>query len=140
MSENTAGMPDVDTSDLAEQSELTPKLPHQLDPPVTAGVAMNRFVDVISGQFDADEEQPDLALPKRVLAPQAETPKLHKVLAQSGMGSRLEMEQLIMEGRITVNNEPAHWAAHSVRGPCQGQWQADSYSDRCAACARHRIP
>ena len=49
MSENTAGMPDVDTSDLAEQSELTPKLPHQLDPPVTAGVAMNRFVDVISG-------------------------------------------------------------------------------------------
>ena len=24
------------------------------------------------------------------------------------MGSRLEMEQLIMEGRITVNNEPAH--------------------------------
>jgi len=108
MSENTAGMPDVDTSNLAEQSELTPKLPHQLDPPVPAGAAMNRFVDVISGQFDADEEQPDLALPKRVLAPQAETPKLHKVLAQSGMGSRLEMEQLIMEGRITVNNEPAH--------------------------------
>ena len=38
----------------------------------------------------------------------AETPKLHKVLAQAGMGSRLEMEQLIMEGRISVNNEPAH--------------------------------
>jgi 23S rRNA pseudouridine2605 synthase len=47
-------------------------------------------------------------LAKRVLAPQAETPKLHKVLAQAGMGSRLEMEQLIMEGRISVNNEPAH--------------------------------
>ncbi len=67
-----------------------------------------RFEDVISGQFDADEESPDVAAPKRVLAPQAETPKLHKVLAQAGMGSRLEMEQLIMEGRITVNNEPAH--------------------------------
>ena len=38
----------------------------------------------------------------------AETPKLHKVLAQAGMGSRLEMEQLIVEGRISVNNEPAH--------------------------------
>ncbi len=49
-----------------------------------------------------------MAPPKRVLAPMAETPKLHKVLAQAGMGSRLEMEQLIMEGRITVNNEPAH--------------------------------
>lgn len=71
-------------------------------------VVANRFVDVVSGQFDADEEIADLALPKRVLAPLAETPKLHKVLAQAGMGSRLEMEQLIMEGRISVNNEPAH--------------------------------
>lgn len=67
-----------------------------------------RFEDVVSGQFDAEEELPEVQPQKRVLAPQAETPKLHKVLAQSGMGSRLEMEQLIMEGRITVNNEPAH--------------------------------
>ncbi len=73
-----------------------------------AGDARIRFEDVISGQFDADEESPDVLPPKRVLAPQAESPKLHKVLAQAGMGSRLEMEQLIMEGRITVNNEPAH--------------------------------
>lgn len=68
----------------------------------------NRFEDVVSGQFDADEEGADTIGLKRVLAPMAETPKLHKVLAQAGMGSRLEMEQLIMEGRITVNNEPAH--------------------------------
>ena len=72
------------------------------------GNRANRFEDVVSGQFDADEDQEDLSAPKRVLAPVAESPKLHKVLAQSGMGSRLEMEQLIMEGRITVNNEPAH--------------------------------
>lgn len=81
-------------------------------PPAAVGpskVALdNRFSDVISGQFDADEELIELAPPKRVLAPMAETPKLHKVLAQAGMGSRLEMEQLIMEGRISVNNEPAH--------------------------------
>jgi 23S rRNA pseudouridine2605 synthase len=74
----------------------------------SGGMSENRFVDVISGQFDADEELVELAPPKRVLAPMAETPKLHKVLAQAGMGSRLEMEQLIMEGRISVNNEPAH--------------------------------
>lgn len=37
-----------------------------------------------------------------------DTPKLHKVLAQSGLGSRLEMEKLIIEGRITVNDELAH--------------------------------
>src|SRR5512133_86585 len=73
--------------------------------PMTAEI---RFEDVVSGQFDAEDEGVDTAVLKRVLAPLAETPKLHKVLAQAGMGSRLEMEQLIMEGRITVNNEPAH--------------------------------
>jgi 23S rRNA pseudouridine2605 synthase len=67
-----------------------------------------RFVDVVSGQFDADEDSAEVPPLKRVLAPQAETPKLHKVLAQAGLGSRLEMEQLIVEGRISVNNEPAH--------------------------------
>lgn len=67
-----------------------------------------RFADVVSGAFDADEERADLPAPKRVLQPQAETPKLHKVLAQAGLGSRIEMEQLILEGRISVNNEPAH--------------------------------
>ena len=71
--------------------------------------ASHRFVDVVSGAFDEDEASPEVGLPlKRVLLPQVETPKLHKVLAQAGMGSRLEMEQLIMEGRISVNNEPAH--------------------------------
>jgi len=66
------------------------------------------FDDVVSGAFDAAQEQ-DLPVPtKRVLKPEAESPKLHKVLAQAGMGSRLEMEQLILEGRISVNGEPAH--------------------------------
>ncbi|MCE3273092.1 MAG: ribosomal large subunit pseudouridine synthase [Ramlibacter sp.] len=67
-----------------------------------------RFEDVVTGRFDAEEEAPEPAGAKRVLSPQPETPKLHKVLAQAGLGSRLEMEQLITEGRISVNNEPAH--------------------------------
>jgi len=67
-----------------------------------------RFADVISGQFDADEESPEVPALKRVLLPEADSPKLHKVLAQAGLGSRLEMEQLILQGRISVNNEPAH--------------------------------
>ncbi len=67
-----------------------------------------RFADVISGQFDEQADRADTALAKRVLLPQAETPKLHKVLAQAGLGSRMEMEQLITSGRISVNNEPAH--------------------------------
>jgi len=68
-----------------------------------------RFEDVISGEFDALLEQAEPEEPpKRVLQPHADAPKLHKVLAQAGMGSRLEMEQMILEGRISVNGEPAH--------------------------------
>ncbi|HMN22745.1 MAG TPA: pseudouridine synthase [Ottowia sp.] len=65
------------------------------------------FEDLVSGRFDAEADTPP-APPKRVLLPQPEQPKLHKVLAQAGLGSRLEMEQLILEGRISVNNQPAH--------------------------------
>ena len=67
-----------------------------------------QFEDVVSGRFDEDDTSADQVPAKRVLLPQVETPKLHKVLAQAGLGSRLEMEQLILEGRISVNNEPAH--------------------------------
>ncbi|MGE4375950.1 MAG: pseudouridine synthase [Burkholderiaceae bacterium] len=78
-------------------------------PPAAAhGAQGYQFADVVSGRFDADEASEAPAVHKRVLLPQAETPKLHKVLAQAGLGSRLEMEQLILEGRISVNNEPAH--------------------------------
>lgn len=69
-----------------------------------------RFEDVITGAYDAqaDGQAGQGTVGKRVLQPQADSPKLHKVLAQAGMGSRLEMEQMILEGRISVNGEPAH--------------------------------
>lgn len=35
-------------------------------------------------------------------------PKLHKVLADAGVGSRRDMEELILQGRVSVNGEPAH--------------------------------
>ncbi|MCW5234887.1 pseudouridine synthase [Verminephrobacter eiseniae] len=76
--------------------------------PAAIAVEGYQLADVVSGRFDADDAASDLLRPKRVLLPQVETPKLHKVLAQAGLGSRLEMEQLILEGRISVNNEPAH--------------------------------
>ena len=92
------------------------------------------FAQVLSGDFDADapaaaeaaaeepvagdadvvaEEGADGELdasgaPKRVLQPDADAPKLHKVLAQAGIGSRRDMEELILDGQITVNGEPAH--------------------------------
>lgn len=35
-------------------------------------------------------------------------PKLHKLLADAGIGSRRDMEELIIAGRVSVNGEPAH--------------------------------
>ncbi len=85
----------------------------QTPPPAPAHTIAYKAVDladVVSGQFDAEEAEDatEEEAGKRVLAPQADSPKLHKVLAQAGMGSRLEMEKLILEGRISVNNEAAH--------------------------------
>ena len=74
------------------------------------------FAHVISGDFDVAVEGDDQgesgdveeAATKRVLAPEPDAPKLHKVLAQAGVGSRRDMEDMIAEGRISVNGEPAH--------------------------------
>lgn len=71
-------------------------------------------------RFDADESAPEAA-PRR--APRARNPdaskrgrhkelpgkpeRLHKLLAQSGLGSRREMEELIAAGRVSVNGQPA---------------------------------
>ena len=35
-------------------------------------------------------------------------PKLHKVLADAGLGSRRDMEEYIVAGRVSVNGQPAH--------------------------------
>ena len=88
-----------------------------------------RFADVLSGNLDAESESesedPPVApvlreLPaeepgdaqavdtKRVLAPEPDAPKLQKVLAQAGIGSRRDIEDLIAEGKIEVNGEVAH--------------------------------
>ena len=45
---------------------------------------------------------------KRELKAEDDAPKLHKVLADAGLGSRRDMEELIIAGRVSVNGEPAH--------------------------------
>ena len=48
------------------------------------------------------------AQPPRASAEDDDAPKLHKVLADAGIGSRREMEELIVAGRVSVNGQPAH--------------------------------
>lgn len=99
---------DPEDQDDVDGNAVTPRKAPRRAPQALPVETPVRFEDVVSGRFDEEEAVADPQPAKRVLAPQPETPKLHKVLAQAGLGSRLEMEQLIMEGRISVNNEPAH--------------------------------
>ena len=93
-------------------------------PPREAPNATVLFADVISGHYDEDvtvetltADADGIAEPgKRVLRPEAEAPKLHKVLAQSGIGSRRDMEQLIEDGQVTVNGEVAHIGMRIAQG------------------------
>jgi 23S rRNA pseudouridine2605 synthase len=69
------------------------------------------FSFVTSDDFDAFEGgrgkvQPSKA--RRDLTADDDAPKLHKVLAEAGLGSRRDMEELIIAGRVSVNGEPAH--------------------------------
>ena len=56
-----------------------------------------------------DAGDPRRRLPRHIRPlPDDDSPKLHKVLAESGIGSRRDMEELILAGRVSVNGEPAH--------------------------------
>jgi len=74
------------------------------------------FSFVTSEAFDADVTEDEKSKGKgrnaksvrRDLTADDDAPKLHKVLAEAGLGSRRDMEDLIVAGRVSVNGEPAH--------------------------------
>ena len=69
------------------------------------------FSYVTSDAFDSDEPVKGRQQQKTVrrdLTADDDAPKLHKVLAEAGLGSRRDMEELIVAGRVSVNGEPAH--------------------------------
>src|SRR5450830_802900 len=68
------------------------------------------FSYVTSDAFDATDggrSQPPKPV-RKDLTSEDDAPKLHKVLAETGLGSRRDMEDLIVAGRVSVNGEPAH--------------------------------
>ncbi|MGK5067456.1 23S rRNA pseudouridine(2605) synthase RluB [Janthinobacterium sp. RT4P48] len=69
------------------------------------------FSFVTSDAFDSEEGgtgRVQKAAVRRDLTSEDDAPKLHKVLAEAGLGSRRDMEDLIISGRVSVNGEPAH--------------------------------
>lgn len=71
------------------------------------------FSFVTSPEFDNDAAENsvykrNLKPARRDLTSDDDAPKLHKVLAEAGLGSRRDMEELIVAGRVSVNGEPAH--------------------------------
>lgn len=78
--------------------------------PKGTGSPDDLFRFVISDQFDQEETvvPRTKAKPVRELSADDDAPKLHKVLADGGLGSRREMEELILQGRVSVNGLPAH--------------------------------
>ena len=83
-----------------------------------AGDADDVFSFVTSDTFDqsvseteggaAGRRQAPAKSVRRDLTSDDDAPKLHKVLADAGLGSRRDMEELIIAGRVSVNGEPAH--------------------------------
>ncbi|MBC7415936.1 MAG: pseudouridine synthase [Herminiimonas sp.] len=68
--------------------------------------AFDQPVDEESSARDARQSAAKSA--RRDLTAEDDAPKLHKVLAEAGLGSRRDMEELIVAGRVSVNGEPAH--------------------------------
>ena len=68
------------------------------------------FQYVISGAYDSETDAGGNPQPPKVreLTAEDDAPKLHKILADAGLGSRRDMEDLILQGRVSVNGLPAH--------------------------------
>ena len=68
------------------------------------------FLSESNSVLSSDDTEKRLLTEKKssIKSSNHEVPKLHKVLADAGIGSRREMEELILAGRISVNGSPAH--------------------------------
>jgi 23S rRNA pseudouridine2605 synthase len=60
------------------------------------------------GRRKATTSAPGTGQSKRAGPVFIDPPKLHKALADAGFGSRRELEEWILAGRVSVNGEPAH--------------------------------
>ena len=96
LAELEAENPDSEDKEASESQEPEPATPGLQFSSVDE-LPLSLRDEVWSDLDDVDEEGFD-----------EDTVKLHKVLADAGMGSRRDMEDLIIQGRVSVNGMPAH--------------------------------
>jgi 23S rRNA pseudouridine2605 synthase len=78
------------------------------DPDAAFSFVTSETFDQIAAADDAAQRAQQSKPVRRDLTADDDAPKLHKVLAEAGLGSRRDMEELIIAGRVSVNGEPAH--------------------------------
>ena len=99
-----------------ENAETAPSTPENVEalPPIES--KLNLAIAPDGEDIDTNSMAPQ-PMPRELLergrraakqALNAQSDKLHKVLADAGIGSRRDMEELIISGRVSVNGEPAH--------------------------------
>lgn len=71
-------------------------------------VTSEKFDQSMGAEAGTDANNRRKPKARRDLTAEDDAPKLHKVIAETGVGSRREMEDMIIAGRISVNGEPAH--------------------------------
>lgn len=87
---------------------MPPRKNSPIRPPVAKKPAANRRApaEAVESFEDFDEFAEEDTAPQRK-APAAAGERLQKLLAQSGLGGRREMDAWIAEGRVQVNGQPA---------------------------------
>jgi 23S rRNA pseudouridine2605 synthase len=92
--------PQDETNQLADDGQ-----PDQIESLLADDPAADAELPIFVKELPAAAETTFLAKPSNL---EYDPPKLHKVLADAGIGSRREMEELILAGRVSVNGTPAH--------------------------------
>ena len=86
---------------------MPPKKNSPFRPPQAAKKIAVRRTPAVAEELDDDFELAEFADTPQRKAPASAGERLQKLLAQSGLGGRREMEAWIAEGRVQVNGQPA---------------------------------
>lgn len=102
------GAADAEAAQNSSDTALASQTPQADSEPVPIRADGARFgVDLRSGPRKPGARG-DAERSRAPIPPGDDSTKLHKLLADAGLGSRRDMEELILAGRVSVNGQPSH--------------------------------